>query len=146
FGDVAEQFAVAVSLPVIEVAQDEWRTGDRQRLVDRASEWRTGIVDVNGTEAQGFIDLVLVTELRSREHADFIRAVGALVGILGSPQRLGMVGLADLVDVRPLELGLGTGRRHHEEYRSQNRDSVSQLTRPVRHTFLPYFGYFQNAG
>ena len=37
-GDVAEQFAVAVGLPVIEVAQHEWRPGDGQRLVDRAGE------------------------------------------------------------------------------------------------------------
>ena len=53
----AEQFAVAIGLPVVEVAQNERRTRDRQRLVDRAGKRRAGIDDVHGSEPQPFVDL-----------------------------------------------------------------------------------------
>src|SRR5262245_16157469 len=108
-GNIAEQFAVAIGLPMIEVAQNEWRAGDRQGLVDRAGKRCTGIDDVDGPEAQPFIDLVLVAELRGGKHADLVTAVGALLDLLGRPQRLRMIGLRYLVYMRPFELGLGAG-------------------------------------
>ena len=108
-GDVAEQFAVAIGLPVIEVAQHEWRAGDCQRLVDRTGERGAGIDDVDGAEAEPLIDLVLVAELGSRKHLDLIPAVGTLLDFFGRPQRLGVIGLGDLVDMRPFQLGLGRG-------------------------------------
>ena len=47
--------------------------------------------------------------------------------------------------MRPLELGLGAGRSGHKEHCGHNRESVSQMARPIRHTFLPRADYFQNA-
>src|SRR5262249_6981249 len=128
FGDIAEQFAVAISLPMIEVAQDERRTGNRQRLMDRAGKRRAGIDDSDGPKPQPFIDLVFVAKLGGGKHPDFVAPIGALLDLLGSPQRFGVIGLAYLIDMRPLELGLGAGRRDDKQYRNQNSDGLSQLT------------------
>ena len=119
---------------------------DRQRLVDRAGKRRAGIDDVHGSEPQPFVDLVLVAQLGGREHPDFITAVGALLDFLGRPECFGMIGLAYFIHVRPFEFGLGAGGSGHNVDCGHNRESVSQMTRPIRHTFLPTFGYFQNAG
>ena len=62
-------------------------------------------------EAETLVDLVLVAELGRREDLDLVLAVGALLDLVGRPQRLGVVGLGDLVDMRPFELGLGGGRQ-----------------------------------
>ena len=99
---------------MLEVAQHERRVGDRDRLVDRAREGDAGVDHVDGAEAEALVDLVLVAELRGREDLDLVLAVGALLDLVGRPQRLGVVGLGDLVDVRPFELGLGGGRQGRE--------------------------------
>ena len=106
-GDIAEQLAVAVGLPVIEIAQHEWRAGDRERLVDRTSERRASVDHVDSAEPETFIDLVLVAELRGRKHADLVFAVGALLDLLRGPDGFGVIGLVHFVDMRPLQLGLG---------------------------------------
>jgi hypothetical protein len=65
----------------------------RDRLVDRAGERDAGVDHVYRAEPETFVDLVLVAELRGREDADLILAVGALLDFLGRPQGLGVIGL-----------------------------------------------------
>ena len=91
---------------MIEVAQHERRAGDAERLVGRSGEIDAGVDHVDGAEAEPFVDLVLVAELRSREHLDFDICRWCASDFVGRPQRLGVVGLADLVDMRPFQLGL----------------------------------------
>ena len=141
-GDVAEQLAVAIGLPVIEVAQHERRAGDRERLVDRAGERGAGVDDVDGAEPEPLVDLVFVAELRGREHLDLVAAVGALLDLLGRPQRLGVIGLGDFVDMRPFELGLGPGGTNHNKYCGNKRKTVRQMARPIRHAHLPMWRLF----
>jgi len=109
-GEFGKQLALAIGLPVIEVAQDERRAGDAERLGRRRGKIDAGVDDIDRAEAKSLIDLVLVAELRRREHLDLIFAVGAFLDFVGRPQRLGVVGLGDLIDMSPLQLGLGRGR------------------------------------
>ena len=46
-GKIAEELAVAIGLPVVEVAQNEWSAGDREWLVDRARKRGSGINDID---------------------------------------------------------------------------------------------------
>ena len=55
------------------------------------------------------------------KHVDLVFAVGALLDFLGGPERLGVVGLGDLVDVRPFELGLRRGRAGHDHAKNDRR-------------------------
>ena len=139
-GDVAEQLAVAVGLPVIEVAQHERRAGDRERLVDRARERSAGIDDVDGAEPEPLIDLVLVAELRGRKYADLIAAVGALLDLLGRPQRLGVIGLRHFIDMRPFELGLRAGGSPHSKCCDHERETERELMPPRAHDHFSHVG------
>ncbi len=109
-GKIGKQLALPIGFPVIEVAQDERRAGDAERLVGGGDKIDAGVYDIDGAETEPLVDLVFVAELRSRENLDFVLAVGALLDFVGRPQRLGMIRLTDLVDVRPLQFGLGRGR------------------------------------
>src|SRR5262249_51947667 len=130
-GNVAKQLAVAIRFPMIEVAQNEWRTGYGKRFVDRAGERCAGINDIDGAETQSLVDLVLVAELRGGEHTDLVTAVGTLFDLLGRPKRLGVIGLRYLVYVRPFELGLGAGRRSGNDDCGCEREAMGQKTLPV---------------
>ena len=132
FRDVAKQRARAISHEVIEVAQHVWRVGDRYRLVDRASKRDTGVDHVHGAEAEAFVDLVLVAELRGRKHLDLVAAAGALLDFLRGPQRFRMIRLRDLVDVRPFQFGLSRCGRGGD--RGGNNHCAEQCAaRRVRH-------------
>jgi hypothetical protein len=100
---------------MVEIAQDERRVGDCQRLVDRSGKGDAGIDQVDGTEAQRLVDLVLVAELRGGKHLDLVFAVGALLNFLGSPERFLVIGLAGLIDMRPFENGLRRRRDGREQ-------------------------------
>ncbi len=108
-GNVAEELALAIGLPVVEVAQHEGRVGDGDRLVNGPGEGGARVDDIDRAEAQALVDLVLVAELRGRENLDLVLAVRALLDFLGRPERLGVIGLGHLVDVRPFQLGLRGG-------------------------------------
>ncbi len=109
-GKIGKQLAVPIGLPVSEVAQDERRAGDAKRLVGGGGKIDAGVDHIDGAEAEPLVDLVLVAELRSREHLDFIFAVGPFLDFVGGPQRLGVIGFAGLVDMRPFQFGLGRSR------------------------------------
>ena len=143
-GNVAEQLALAVGLPMVEVAQDERRAGDRQRLVDRAGKRRAGIDDVHRAKTEALVDLIFIAELRSREYPDLVAAIGALLDLVRRPQRLGVIGLRHFVHMRPFELCLGAGRIGQDQCCGEKRELVRQMARPVRHAILPYDGYFKS--
>src|SRR4051812_38442299 len=103
--------------------------------MDRAGKGRAGVDDVDGAEPKPLVDLVLVAELRGREYRDLVAAIGALLDLVGRPQRFGMIGLGDLVDMRPFEFRLrggGCDACRDDETRGKN-----QTARPDGHRFLP---------
>jgi hypothetical protein len=122
-GELGRKLAVAISLPVIEIAQHERRAGDAERRVGRRNEADADVDDIDGAEPKPVIELVLVAELGSRKHLDVVFAVGALPDFAGRPQRLGVVGFGYLVDMRPFQLGLC---RNRVTYSQGNDDAARQ--------------------
>src|SRR4029078_8312163 len=133
FGEIAKQLAVAIGLPVVEVAQNEWRAGDRERLVDRACKRCASINDIDGAEPEALVDLVFIAELGGRKHSDFVASVGPFLDLVRRPERIGVIGLSHFVNVRPFELGLGLCRSSHDKCCSEDREILRQAARPVRH-------------
>ncbi len=56
-GDLGEQVAVDVGLPVIEVTEHVGRTGDADGAIGTAGELIAGKDQVNGAEAQPLVDV-----------------------------------------------------------------------------------------
>ena len=67
---------VMMRIPAVEIVQNERRAGDRKRLMDGAGKWCTLVDDVNGTESEPVIDLVLLPGCDA-----------------GKPPRVGVIGL-----------------------------------------------------
>src|SRR5260370_18444195 len=63
-GQILEQLAVAIGLPVLEIAQHERRAADTERLVGRSRKIDAGVSQIDGAEAEPLVDLVLVADLR----------------------------------------------------------------------------------
>ena len=109
-GEILEQLALAIGLPVLEITQDERRVGDAERLVGRRGEADAGVDDIDDAETESLVELFLGAELRRWEYLDVIFAVGALPDLAGRPQRFNVIGLADLVAMGPFQFGLGASR------------------------------------
>ena len=96
---------------MLEVAQHVGRVGDRDRLVDRAREGDAGVDHVDGAEAEAsLIWFSLPSWEAGKTWISYLPLVRFLISS-AAHTRLGVVGLGDLVDVRPFELGLGGGRQ-----------------------------------
>ena len=71
-----------------------------------AGEQLAGVYDIHRAKAQAFVDVGFLAERARWEDLDLVAAVGALANFLCSPHRGRVIRLADLIDVRKLELGL----------------------------------------
>jgi hypothetical protein len=118
---------------MIEIAQDERRIRDRDRLVDRTGKIDAGVDHVDRAEAQRLVDLVFIAELRGRENLDFVTAIGAFLDFFAGPHRIGVVGLVDFVNVCPFQFGLCRDRPGQAGRDNQQRGSKRQMAQTYRH-------------